>query len=153
MLNRHFKEIIAAFNAERVEYLLVGAYALAAHGVPRATSDIDFWVRPTRENADRTWRALARFGAPMERVTRDDLATPEMIVQFGVEPQRIDVLTTVDGVTFDDAYARRVTVTMDGLQVAVIDREHLILSKRAAGRGQDLVDADRLEGLERRRSE
>ena len=89
----------------------------------------------------------------MERVTRDDLATPEMIIQFGIEPQRIDVLTTVDGVTFDEAYPRRVTVTMDDVRVAVIDREHLILSKRAAGRGQDLVDADRLEGLQRRQSE
>ena len=117
MLNRHFNEIIAAFNAERVEYLLVGAYALAAHGLPRATSDIDFWVRPTTDNADRTWRALARFGAPLDSVTPQDLATPEMIIQFGVEPQRIDVLTTVDGVTFDDAYSRRLTVAMDGVKV------------------------------------
>lgn len=90
MLNRDFKEIISAFNAAAVEYLVVGAYAVAAHGLPRATGDIDLWVRPTGENAERAWQALAAFGAPMDRVSVTDLSTPDMILQFGVVPDRVD---------------------------------------------------------------
>ena len=104
MLNHDFKEIISAFNAARVEYLVVGGYALAAHGLPRATGDIDLWVRPIPENAKRVVRALADFGAPMERVEVGDFSRPGMVVQFGIEPGRIDILTAIEGVAFDEAY-------------------------------------------------
>ena len=144
MLNRDFKEIISAFNAASVEYLIVGAYAVAAHGLPRTTGDIDFWIRPTPENAERVWRALSEFGAPMERVDVDDFASPDMIVQFGVPPGRIDIITSVEAVEFPEAWAERLTVPMDGVTAYVIGREHLLRNKRAVGRPQDLADAERL---------
>ena len=145
MLNRDFKEIISAFNAARVDYLVVGAYALAAHGLPRATGDIDLWVRPVRENAERIVRALAAFGAPMDGVAVNDFSTPGMVIQFGVEPGRIDILTSIDGVAFDEAYRDRFVVRTDDVDLPVIGREHLLRNKRAVGRPQDLADASRLE--------
>ena len=145
MLNRDFKEIISAFNAARVDYLVVGAYALAAHGLPRATGDIDRWVRPVPENAKRIVRALAEFGAPMEEVDVNDFSTPGMVIQFGVEPGRIDILTTIEGVAFDEAYPDRLVVRTDAVDLPVIGREHLLRNKRAVGRPQDLADASRLE--------
>jgi len=149
MLNPDFKEIISAFNAARVEYLVVGGYALAAHGLPRATGDIDLWVRPIPENAQRVVRALADFGAPLERVDVDDFSRPGMVVQFGVEPGRIDILTAIEGVAFDEAYPDRLIVRTDDVDLPVIGRQHLLRNKRAVGRPQDLADASRLEQAER----
>jgi hypothetical protein len=145
MLNPDFRDILSAFNAEGVEYLLVRAYALAAHGLPRATGDIDLWVRPSAENAGRTWRALERFGAPLQRLAIDDLLTLDVVVQIGVSPQRIDVLTSIDGVQFDAAWPERVIIAVDGLDVPVISRRHLVTNKQATGRPQDLADIARLE--------
>jgi hypothetical protein len=106
MLNPDFSDMLSAFTGESVEYLVVGAYALAAHGVPRATGDLDFWIRPTPENASRVLRALAAFGAPTADLALDDLTTPDLVFQIGVEPNRIDILTSIDGVTFDEAGPR-----------------------------------------------
>ena len=144
MLNPDFHEILSAFNAEGVEYLLVGAYALAAHGLPRATGDIDLWVRPSTANAARVWRGLERFGASFGPLSLDDLVTPDVVVQIGAPPRRIDVLTSIEGVDFDDAWPERVLVPVDGLEVPVISRRHLIANKRATGRPQDLADIARL---------
>ena|SRR5471030_1444715 len=144
MLNRDFREIISAFNDGGVDYLVVGAYAVAAHGLPRATGDIDLWIRPTAENAQRTWWALAAFGAPMDRVSVDDLAVPDMILQFGVVPDRIDVLTSIERVEFGEAWDERIVVPMDGISVNVIGRDHLLRNKRAVGRPQDMADVARL---------
>ena len=143
MLNPDFRDILSTFNAAGVEYLLVGAYALAAHGVPRATGDIDLWVRPSQQNAERVWRALEGFGAPLERLSVGDLATPDVVVQIGVSPRRVDVLTSIDGVDFDAAWPERVLVPVDGLEVPVISRRHLVANKRATGRPQDLADIAR----------
>ena len=104
MLNPDFAEMLRALSAEGVEYLLVGAYAMAAHGVPRATGDIDIWVRPSPENANRVLRALARFGAPLSDLTATDLQRDGTVFQLGVPPRRIDLLTSIDGVTFEDAW-------------------------------------------------
>lgn len=145
MLNRDFAEIISAFNAERVEYLVVGAYALAAHGLPRATGDIDLWVRPTAENAERVWRALVQFGAPLDRLSLDDFSNSDVFVRFGTAPNRIDIHTSILGLTFDAAYAARISPSLDGVVVPTVARHHLIQSKRAAGRPQDLADVSRLE--------
>lgn len=120
MLNLDYRDILSAFNAERVEYLLVGAYALAAHGAPRATRDIDLWIRPAPENAQRVWQALARFGAPLERIHESDLATPGMVIQIGNEPRRIDVITAIDGVSFEEAWPAHIEVVVDGLPIPVI---------------------------------
>jgi hypothetical protein len=145
MLNPDFRDILSAFNAERVEYLVVGAYALAAHGLPRATGDIDLWVRPSPENAERVWRALAQFGAPLDQLSRSELTAPDIVVQIGVAPRRIDVLTSIDGVEFECAWSERLLASVDGITLPVIGRRHLAENKRAAGRPQDLADIRRLE--------
>jgi len=145
MLNPDFSDMLSAFTGESVEYLVVGAYALAAHGVPRATGDLDFWIRPTPENASRVLRALAAFGAPTADLALDDLTTPDLVFQIGVEPNRIDILTSIDGVTFDEARATMVLARIDGLEVPVLGREALIRNKRAVGRPKDLADVAQLE--------
>ncbi len=145
MLNPDFRDMLSTFGDEQVEYLVVGAYALAAHGRPRATGDLDLWVRPTAANAARVWRALARFGAPLEGLSQSDFAA-EGTVEIGVAPRRVDVLTSIDGVSFDEAWPARLQVEVEGLRLPVIGREHLIRNKRASGRPQDLADAAWLEG-------
>lgn len=145
-MNAHFSEMLSALSAEGADHLVVGAYALAAHGHPRATGDIDIWVRPTPENAAKVMRALRRFGAPMAGLAERDLATPGAGFQVGVVPQRIDLLTSIDGVGFDEAWPRRETREVDGVRVPVIGREDLLRNKRAAGRAQDLADVESLEG-------
>ena len=144
-MNSDFSELIAEFNAHSVEFLVVGAHALAAHGHVRATKDLDVWVRPEAENAERVIAALRSFGAPLHDLTVEDLATPGVVFQIGVAPVRIDVLTAIDGVEFDDAWSRRVESRFGGHPVFVLSREHLIKNKRASGRLQDLADVERLE--------
>jgi hypothetical protein len=136
--------MLSALSAEAVEYLLVGAYALAAHGLPRATGDIDIWVRPTRENAVRVIRALRSFGAPLGDLTSDDLSRPGTVFQMGVPPQRIDVHTAINGVEFDEAWPGRLTARLGGIEVFVLGREELLRNKRAVGRARDLVDVQAL---------
>jgi hypothetical protein len=144
-VNPDFSDMLSTLNAEGVEYLIVGGYALGAHGLPRATKDIDIWVRPTTRNAERTLRALQRFGAPLHGLTITDLAKKGTILQIGVPLQRIDVQTMVDGVEFDDAWSARKMADVVGIQVPVIGRAALIAKTRASGRPQDLVDLSRLE--------
>ena len=144
-MNPHFREMLSAFIAEGVEFLIVGAYALAAHGVPRATGDLDFWVRPGDDNARRVLQALAAFGAPLHDLSAEDLTQPDVVFQIGVEPARIDILTEIDGVAFDEAWAGRVVSEIDGLRVPVIGRAELIRNKRALGRTRDLADIEALE--------
>ena len=136
--------MLAALSAAGAEYLVVGAHALAAHGVPRATGDLDIWVRATTDNAERVWRALERFGAPLHDLTVDDLARPGIVFQIGVVPQRIDLLTSITGVTFDDAWANRVHVEIGELEVPVLGRSELVRNKRAVGRTRDLADIEEL---------
>ncbi len=145
MLNTDFSDMLSAFAAENVEYLVVGAYALAAHGIPRATGDLDFWVRPSTDNAARVLRALARFGAPTDRLSIQDLVTPDLVFQIGVEPGRIDILTSIDALTFDEAYAARITIRLGDLDVPVLGRDSLIRNKRALARPKDLADVAALE--------
>lgn len=147
-MNPDFSDMLSALSAEGVEYLLIGAYAMAVHGVPRATGDIDVWVRPSPDNADRVMRALARFGAPLGALRTADLTAEGTVFQIGVAPNRVDVLTAIDGVTFDEAWSRRETRTIGELTLPVIGRDDLIRNKRATGRARDRADADRLEGIE-----
>jgi hypothetical protein len=121
---------------------------LAAHGRPRATGDLDLWVHGSPENAERVWAALARFGAPLGELTQADLATPDVVFQIGQPPCRIDVLTTIDGVAFDAAWPRRMTIEIDGMQVPVLGRDDLLVNKRATARPQDLADVAWLEANE-----
>jgi len=152
LLNEDYKDILQSLNDESVKYLLVGAYALAVHGFPRATKDIDFFVWADPENAASLIRALIRFGAPVQNVSAADFATEGAVYQIGSGPRRIDILTRIDGVSFTSAYARRLTVQLEGLDVPVISREDLIANKRASGRAQDLADLERLSPEVRIRS-
>lgn len=147
-MNPDFRDMLSEFNAAGVEYLLVGAYALAVHGLPRATGDMDLWVRPTAENAHRAYAALARFGAALRDLAPNDLATPDIVFQIGVAPRRIDVLTSIDGVDFGAAWQRRVMTVVDGIDVPVLHKDDLIANKRAVGRPKDLADVAWLEGEE-----
>ena len=145
MLNPDFHDMLSVLCDEGAEYLLVGAYALATHGLPRATGDMDIWIRCSAENAARVWRALQRFGAPLTGLSEDDLNTPDLVFQIGVAPRRIDILTSIDAVQFDEAWPARRVVEIEGLSVAAIGRLHLIQNKRAVGRPQDLADVAWLE--------
>jgi hypothetical protein len=142
LLNPNFKDMLVALNDAEADYLVVGAYAMAAHGCPRSTGDIDFWVRPTPENALRVWNALASFGAPMAEIDIEDFSTPDIVFQIGIAPQRIDVMTSVSGVDFDDAWPSRLVADLDGLRADIIGRQQLLQNKIASGRPKDIVDAD-----------
>ena len=140
-----FKDLLSAFNAHRVDYLVVGAHALAAHGHVRATGDLDVWVRPDPANAKRIIEALRAFGVPLQDLSEADLTRPGTVFQIGVAPIRIDVLTGIDGVGFDEAWAGRLTAHFVDLPVPVLSASHLIANNRAVGRPQDLADVDWLE--------
>ena len=136
-----------------VRYLLVGAHAIAAHGIPRATRDIDFWIDPEEENAKRVWEALLRFGAPMSAlgISERDVRTPGMLLQFGVIPNRIDLMTSLSGLDrFSDAWDRRVMTELGDVAVPVLSLEDLRASKRASGRKRDLLDLEMLDELDAR---
>lgn len=147
MLNDDYRDILRAFADEQVEFLLVGAYALAAHGYPRATMDIDLWVMPSPENAEAVLRALQRFGAALHDLTAADLHTEGTVFQIGVAPRRIDIITAASGLRFEDAFARATCVDLDGIAVHVPCLEDLIRNKRASGRTKDLADVEALEEL------
>ena len=144
MLNPDFKDMLSALSEAGADYLVVGAYALAAHGFPRATGDLDLWVRPTTDNAARVWQALAAFGAPTSKITVEDFSTPDIVYQIGVAPRRIDILTSISGVEFDQAWQSRKSIELDRLAVPVIGRDDLLANKRASGRPKDLADAETL---------
>lgn len=146
-MNPTFNDILAALYAEKAEFLVVGGYALAAHGLPRATGDIDIWIRPTPENAQRVWAALERFRAPLSRLKVADLHAPDVVFQMGLPPERVDILTSITGVEFADAWPRRQLLKVESVEMPVIGREDLLKNKRASGRRQDLVDAAQLEEL------
>lgn len=146
MLNKDYREMLQYLSDEGVKFLLVGAYALAAHGFPRATKDIDFFVWANAENGVSLLRALERFGTPIKDLSAADFAAEGAVFQIGVGPRRIDIRTRIDGVTFLAAYARRSTIRLEGLDVPVISRHDLIANKRATGSTQDLADIERLTG-------
>ena len=148
-MNPDFRDMLSIFNATGVEYLIVGAYAVAAHGIPRATGDIDLWVRVSPENAVRVWKALVEFGAPLGDVTDSDFQIRGQVLQIGVAPCRIDILTSIDAVEFEAAWSHRVEVIIDGLTLPVLNRHDLIANKRSVGRPQDLADSARLEAIDK----
>lgn len=144
-MNPDFRDMLRALSEEKAEFLVVGAYALAAYGFPRATGDIDIWVRPSKENAPRVLAAITRFGAPLMDLTRTDLETPGTVFQIGVEPTRIDLMTSIDGVTFDEAWPSRIHKERDGLSVPFVGKADYLRNKRAVGRPKDLADVDTVE--------
>jgi hypothetical protein len=148
VLNEDFRDLLAALGARSVEFVIVGAYAMAVHGVPRATGDIDILVRPTADNAVRVHAALVEFGAPVAShgLAAMDFAQPDLVYQLGLPPRRIDILTGISGVTFDEAWATRLELEFDGLRTSFLGREALIRNKRASARPKDLADLRLLEG-------
>jgi len=136
---------LRAFVAADVRFLIVGAYALALHGRPRATGDLDIWVDPTPDNAPRVIAALTAFGAPAAELTAEDLSVPGVVYQIGVSPSRIDILTELTGLTFNDAWADRIRRPFGDVDVDFIGREAFLRNKRATGRPKDLGDIDGLE--------
>jgi hypothetical protein len=148
VLHPDFRDMLSAFCTEKVDFMLVGGYALAAHGYPRATGDIDLWIRCSDENAQSVWRALVRFGVPLFDLTIDDLKTSGIVFQVGVVPNRIDIITAIDGVNFDEAKTECKIVEIEGLEIPVISRSHLLKNKKATGRPKDQADVIWLESSE-----
>jgi len=144
-MNPDFVDLLRAFVGADVRFLIVGAYALAVHGRPRATGDLDVWVDATPQNAARVMRALGTFGAPLSQVSESDFSAPGVVYQIGLPPGRIDVLTELTGIAFDDAWPGRVRRPFGDIDVDFIGREGFVLNKRATGRPKDLVDVDGLE--------
>ena len=147
MLNEDYKDILHALSDENVRFLLVGAYALAAHGYPRATMDIDIWVMPSPENADAVLRALQRFGSSLQNLTKEDLQKDGTIFQIGVAPRRIDIITAASGLQFEPAYQHSIQLNIEEMEVRIPSIDDLILNKKATGRTKDLADIEILESL------
>ena len=146
MLNQDLQEFIQSLNDNQVRYLVVGGYAVALHGHPRYTKDIDVWVEISPDNAKRMVKALDQFGFASLGLKEDDFLVPDQIIQLGYPPNRIDVISTLEGVDFEVCYAARVEVVIDTVPVNFIDLENLKKNKKAAGRPQDLADLDQLGG-------
>lgn len=143
-LSRDLQEFVASLNAHDVRYLVVGGYAVAAHGHPRYTKDLDVWIELGDDNAERVLAALRDFGFGELPLTVDDLTRPERVIQLGYPPQRIDLLTSLKGVRFADCYELRMTLQLDGIAVNFIDLDNLKKNKLATGRHQDLADVENL---------
>lgn len=139
LFNPDFKDMLVALSAAKIDYLVVGAYAVAAHGYPRATGDLDIWVRADSNTAPKVYRVLAEFGTPLHDLTINDLSSPGIVFQIGVEPSRIDILTGISGVSFDEAWSNRLAIELDGIELSVIGRDDLITNKRVCDREPRLL--------------
>jgi hypothetical protein len=145
MLNNDYRDILLALSNRKAKFLLIGAYAMAAYGYPRSTIDIDLWIRPDAENAVLVLQALEDFGAPLINLSVDDLQKEGIVFQIGVAPRRIDILTSVDGLKFEDAFANSQTIEIDEIPIKILSLTDLIKNKRCTGRTKDLADAELLE--------
>ena len=145
MLNKDYKEMLQLLLEEQVDFILVGAYALAAHGYPRATGDIDIWVRAEEINSINIYRALERFGAPVDQITVNDFANEGIVFQIGVTPRRIDIITHLDGVTFGEADEDKVILEVEGLKLPILSFDKLIKNKLSTGRERDELDVKLLQ--------
>tara|TARA_R110001592_G_scaffold124001_4_gene332539 strand:- start:2842 stop:3288 length:447 start_codon:yes stop_codon:yes gene_type:complete len=145
MLNEDYKDMLLALSGEKVKYLLVGAFALAAHGIVRSTIDIDIWVSPEKDNTEALFRALVKFGAPVEQIAARDFESENVIYQIGVAPRRIDIITTVSGLRFDEVYPNSIEAELGGIVLRIPSISDLILNKKASGRPKDMLDVTELE--------
>jgi hypothetical protein len=144
-LSRDFHELLESFARHDVRYLVVGGWALAAHGVPRLTKDLDLWIWPDAGNATCVLKALEEFGLGELGLKEEDFIDPDVVVQLGYPPNRVDLLTTPTGVEFEECWRERLVIALDGLDVPFIGIEGLKANKRATGRPQDVVDVNTLE--------
>lgn len=143
-MNPDFRELLRALSDAAARFLVVGAYAVSFHSEPRATGDLDLWIDATPDNAARVYRALAAFGAPLTELSETDLCTPDVVFQIGVAPRRIDIMTSITAVAFEEAWPNRSQATYGGVGFPVIGIEALIQNKQALGRPKDLLDVDLL---------
>ncbi len=143
-MNPDFKDLLRAFNDERVRYMIIGGYAVIKHTEPRFTKDLDLWVSPEKENAEKVYAALVKFGAPITDLEPQDFTEHEFFFTMGMAPNRIDILFDLKGIDSEEAWKRGVTGSLGDLEVVFIGREDLIRNKEAAGRLQDLADAEKL---------
>lgn len=153
MLNEDYKDMLHVLSDENVKFILIGAYAMAAHGYPRATMDIDIWIMPSPENADAVFKALQRFGAPLQNLTKEDLQTDGTIFQIGVAPRRVDIITGVSGLRFEETYQKSLLINIEGIDVRIPAIDDLICNKQATGRAKDMADVEALELLRNSRRE
>ena len=145
VLNKDFKEFIELLNANNVKYLIVGGYAVGFHGYPRYTKDLDIWILISHENADNILIALTQFGFGSLGIQNEDFLKPNEFIQLGIPPNRIDIVTSCDGVEFETCYQTRKQIIVDDLSINFIDLENLRKNKKASARPQDLADLDNLE--------
>jgi hypothetical protein len=141
-----FKEFIQLLNENKIEYLVVGGIAVILHGYPRYTIDIDFWVNPTKENAKKLIKTLDLFGFHFDNLTEEDLSNVDQIIQLGFPPNRLDIITSVNGLVFKECFKRKILYKFenDDLTINLISKEDLIKNKLATGRSQDIADVDNL---------
>ena len=144
-VNTDFSDLLNLFKANNVKYMVIGGYAVVQYTEPRFTKDLDLWISTHPDNAEAVFAALKEFGAPLEGMSPKDFSEEGYFYQMGVPPVRVDILMGIPGVQFDEAWERRVEVQFDDVSVTIISREDLIQAKRAAGRPQDLLDANSLE--------
>lgn len=144
MLNEDYREMLQILLGNEVRFLVVGAYALGAHGYPRATGDLDIWVEPSLQNSIKVYYSLAQFGAPLSGISESTFSEKGIILQIGVAPRRIDIITSIDGVEFFQAFQNRDCVEVEEVSIPLISRNDLIRNKRSTGRPKDLLDADLL---------
>lgn len=145
MLSKDFKEFVALLKKHDAEYMIVGGYAVGVHGYPRYTGDLDIWLNPTEPNAARVLEAINDFGFGSFNISTADLTKEGNVIQFGQPPLRIDLLTSIDGVTFDACYVNRKEVTFDGLAMNFIGYHDLVTNKKATGRHRDLDDVENMQ--------
>jgi hypothetical protein len=143
-VQQDFKRLLELFNVHEVEYIIVGAYALAFHGAPRYTGDMDIWIRPDHQNAKRIFAAIDEFGFGSVGLKESDFVNPEKVVQLGVPPVRIDILTSLTGVSWEDAFSGRVGGKYGETTVYYLGRDQFIINKRALARKKDLADLEAL---------
>jgi len=145
MLNEDYKEILQILLSNKTRFLIVGAYAMGAYGYPRATGDFDIWVEASAENSKKIYKSLSEFGAPLSDVTEKTFTGKGIIFQIGVAPRRIDIITHIDGVAFEEAYKTKEFIEIENLRVPFLSKENLIKNKESTGREKDRLDADYLK--------
>lgn len=148
MLNKDYKEMLSTLLDHDVKFIVVGAYALAMHGYPRATMDLDVWVQASTDNAQRVVAALKAFGAPADLYNAKDFEQLGLVYQIGIAPRRIDILTDISGVNFDDAWKNRIASNVEQLEIPVLSKADLITNKLNTGRDKDLLDVKELRKLQ-----
>ena len=145
MLNEDYKEILQILLNNKAKFLVVGAYAMGAYGYPRATGDFDIWVEASSENSKKIYASLSEFSAPLSDITEKTFKKKGIMFQIGVAPRRIDIITHIDGVTFEDAYKTKEFIEIENLRVPFLSKKNLIKNKESTGREKDRLDADNLK--------